>query len=378
MASAKRDYYEVLGVDRGVSSSDLAKSYRKLAIKYHPDSNPDDDEAVAKFKEAAEAYEVLSDDEKRARYDQYGHAGVDGQAGGFHDASDIFEAFGDLFGGSIFEDFFGGGRSRSRVRRGADVRCDVVLDLEEAAAGATKEVSLTRHEGCGECEGSGAAPGSDPQMCNRCGGLGQVVQATGILRVQTTCPQCRGRGKIISSPCRTCDGSGARPRSVSLEVTIPAGVDDGMRVRLAGEGQVSPDGGPAGDAYCFIQVRPHNIFRREGSDLAIQLPLSYSQAVLGTTVEIPTLGGKKSITIPPGTQSGEVFELRGLGMPDPRNGVRGDMLVQTFVEIPKRVGGEQEELLRKLAELEDQNVTPHRKSFVERVVDYFRAEDEAS
>lgn len=375
MATGKRDYYEVLGVERGISSSDLAKAYRKLAIKYHPDSNPNDEEAVAKFKEAAEAYEVLSDDAKRARYDQYGHAGVDGNSGGFHDVGDIFEAFGDLFGGSIFEDFFGGGRSRSRVRRGADVRCDVTLDLEEAATGTTKEVNLTRHELCTDCEGSGAAPGSEPKTCGHCQGRGQVVQATGILRVQTTCPQCRGKGKVITSSCRSCDGSGAQPRSVALEVTIPAGVDDGMRVRLQGEGQASPDGGPAGDAYCFIQVRPHSIFRREGSDLAIELPLSYSQAVLGTTVEIPTLDGKKSITIPSGTQSSEVFELRGMGMPDPRSGMRGDMLVQTFVEIPNKVSGEQEELLRKLAELEDQNVTPHRKSFVERVVDYFRVDD---
>ncbi|MCR9293836.1 MAG: molecular chaperone DnaJ [bacterium] len=377
MASAKRDYYEVLGVSRTVTSVELSKAYRKLAIKYHPDSNPDDENAVAKFKEAAEAYEVLNDPQKRARYDQYGHAGVDGRGGGFQDVGDIFEAFGDIFGGSIFEDFFGG-RSRSRVRRGADVRCDVTLDLEEAAAGTTKTVALTRHEMCDVCEGSGAEPGSEPQVCGRCRGQGQVVQATGILRVQTACPQCRGRGKVITSPCRKCDGSGAQPRSVTLEVTIPAGVDDGMRVRLAGEGQASPDGGPPGDAYCFIRVRPHSIFRREGSDLAIQLPLSYSQAVLGTSLDIPTLNGKKSVEIPAGTQSGEVFELRGLGMPDPRSGMRGDLLVQTFVEIPKKVNAKQEELLRQLADLEEQNVTPHRKSFFERVFDYFRSEDETN
>lgn len=377
MPGAKRDYYEVLGVERTVSTAELSRAYRKLAIQYHPDSNPDDDEAIAKFKEAAEAYEVLNDEQKRARYDQYGHAGVDGNAGGFQEVGDIFEAFGDIFGGSIFEDFFGGGRSRGRrVRKGADIRCDVVLDLEEAATGTKKQVALTRHEPCGTCEGSGAEPGSEPQVCGRCGGRGQVVQATGILRVQTSCPQCRGNGKIITSPCHECDGSGAVPRSVSLEVTIPAGVDDGMRVRLAGEGQVSPDGGPPGDAYCFIQVRPHSIFRREGSDLALQVPLSYSQAVLGTSLDIPTLGGKREIEIPGGTQSGEVFELRGLGMPDPRNGVRGDLLVQTFVEIPKRVDAKQEELLRQLAELEEQDVTPHRKSFFERVFDYFRSEDE--
>lgn len=250
------------------------------------------------------------------------------------------------------------------------------MDLEEAAAGTRKKVSLTRHERCETCEGSGAEPGSEPQVCGRCRGQGQVVQATGILRVQTACPQCRGRGKVITSPCHACDGSGAQPRSVSLEVTIPAGVDDGMRVRLAGEGQASPDGGPPGDAYCFIRIRPHSIFRREGSDLAIQVPLSYCQAVLGTSLEIPTLDGKKVIEIPTGTQSGEVFELRGLGMPDPRSGMRGDLLVQTFVEIPKKVNTQQEELLRQLADLEEQNVTPHRKSFFERVFDYFRGEDE--
>lgn len=378
MSTTKRDYYEVLGVERTVSSSELSKAYRKLAIQYHPDSHPDDEDAIAKFKEAAEAYEVLSDDEKRARYDQYGHAGVGNNAAGFQDVGDIFEAFGDIFGGTIFEDFFGGGggRSRRRVRRGADVRCDVTLDLEEAATGTKKQVKLTRHEKCEPCDGSGAEPGSEPQICGRCRGQGQVVQATGILRVQTTCPQCRGNGKIITSPCRSCDGSGAMPEEVVLEVAIPAGVDDGMRVRLAEEGQASPDGGPPGDAYCFIRVRPHPIFQREGSDLALQVPLSYSQAVLGTDIEIPTLNGKRTVKIAAGTQSGEVFQLRGEGMPDPRSGMRGDLLIQTFVEIPKRVHGKQEELLRQLAELEDEQVTPHRKSFFERVFDYFRAEDE--
>lgn len=375
MAATKRDYYEVLGVDRAVGADELSRAYRKLAIKYHPDSNRDDEDAIAKFKEAAEAYEVLSDQQKRARYDQYGHAGVDGQAGGFHDVGDIFEAFGDIFGGTIFEDFFGGGRARSRVRRGADVRCDVTLDLEEAATGVRKQVSLTRHEACLECSGTGAAPGSEPQICARCRGQGQIVQATGILRVQTTCPQCRGLGKIITAPCASCDGSGAQPKEVLLDVAIPAGVDDGMRVRLAEEGQASPDGGPAGDAYCFIRVREHRIFRREGSDLIIQVPLSYSQAVLGTEIEIPTLTGKQSVSIPRGTQSGEVFQMRGHGMPDPRSGVKGDLLVHTFVEIPKRVDAQQEELLRQLAELDDEHVTPHRKSFLERVFDYFRSED---
>jgi molecular chaperone DnaJ len=376
MATTKRCYYEVLEVSKTVSSAELSRAYRKLAIKYHPDSNRHDEDAVAKFKEAAEAYEVLSDEHKRARYDQYGHAGVSSDAGGFQDMGDIFEAFGDMFGGTIFGDFFGGRGGRNRVRRGADIRCDVTLDLEEAARGTRKKVSLTRHELCATCEGSGAEPGSQPQVCNRCRGQGQVVQANGILRVQTTCPQCRGKGKITTSPCKECDGSGALPREVLLEVAIPAGVDDGMRVRLAGEGQASPDGGPPGDAYCFIKVRAHKMFHRDGSDLVLQLPLSYSQVVLGTEIEIPTLGGRHTIQIPKGTQSGEVFQLRGLGVPDPRNNQRGSLLVQTFVEIPKKVSAKQEELLRKLAELEDEHVTPHRKSFFERVLTYFRHEED--
>lgn len=376
MATTKRCYYEVLGVSKTVSGTELSRAYRRLAIKYHPDSNRHDEDAVAKFKEAAEAYEVLNDEQKRARYDQYGHAGLGADAGGFQDMGDIFEAFGDMFGGTIFGDIFGGRGQRGRVRRGADIRCDVTLDLEEAAAGTRKKVSLTRHELCQDCDGSGAEPGSKPQICARCRGQGQIVQANGILRVQTTCPQCRGKGKITTSPCKSCEGSGAVPREVVLDVAIPAGVDDGMRVRLPGEGQASPDGGPPGDAYCFIKVRSHKMFHREGNDLVLQLPLSYSQAVLGTEIEIPTLGGRHTIQIPKGTQSGEVFQLRGLGVPDPRTNQRGSLLVQTFVEIPKRVGAKQEELLRKLAELEEEHVTPHRKSFFERVLAYFVYEED--
>lgn len=376
MAATKRDYYDILGVGRSASQDDLSRAYRRLALKYHPDSNRDDADAIAKFKEAAEAYEVLSDQSKRARYDQYGHAGLEGRGGaGFNDVSDIFEAFGDVFGGTIFEDFFGG-RSRARVRKGADVRCDVTLELEEAAGGTRKQVKLTRHSKCGACSGSGAEPGSEPQICPKCRGRGQVVQATGILRVQTNCPQCRGNGRVISKPCRKCDGTGFQPHEVVLDVAIPAGVDDGMRVRLPNEGQPSPDGGPSGDAYCFIHVKPHKIFRREGSDLILQTPLSYCQVALGTKLEIPTLDGPLSIDIPAGTTSGEIFQLRGKGVPDPRNGIRGDLLVQTFIEVPKKLNARQTELLRELAELEQQHVTPHRKSFLERMWDYFRIEPE--
>lgn len=370
-ANAKRDYYEILGVERSATSSDIAKAYRKLAVKYHPDSNQGDPDATLKFKEAAEAYEVLSDDQKRARYDRYGHSGVEGQ-GGFRDVGDIFEAFGDVFGGTIFEDFFGGGRGRSRVRKGADLRCDVTLELEEAARGVAKTVSLTRHGKCEPCSGTGAAAGSQPETCKRCQGRGQVVQATGVLRVQTTCPICRGSGKTISNPCRECDGVGLKPFPVELEVRIPPGVDDGMRVRLQGEGQPSPDGGPRGDAYCFIHVKPHPLFKRDGQDLILQWPIAFSQAALGATIEVPTLEGRKNLEIPAGIQSGTVFHIRGAGMPDPHTGAKGDLLVQTLIEVPKKLSKRQQELLRELAELDDKHITPERKGFMDRIMAYFQ------
>ncbi len=375
--AGKRCYYEVLGIAREASQQDIARAYRKLAIKYHPDSNQNDESAVVQFKEVAEAYEVLNDSEKRQRYDQFGHAGVQQQAGG-NDMEDIFEHFGEMFRGTIFDDFFGGGRGRGRARRGADVRCDITLTLEEAAAGVKKEVKLVRHVVCDSCEGSGAAPGSSPETCRRCRGQGQVVQATGILRVQTTCPACRGSGKTISNPCKNCDGSGLQPKEVKLEVPIPAGIDDGMRVRLTGQGQPSPDGGPAGDAYCFIHIKAHPLFRRDGSDLQLQLPISFSQAALGTVVEVPTLSGAKELTIPAGTQSGDVFRIRGQGMPDPHSGRKGDLLVHTFIEVPKKLTTRQEELLRELAALDHEQVTPHRKSFLERIRDYFVGDEPVS
>jgi len=378
--ATKKDYYEILGVKQSASQDDIAKAYRKLAIKYHPDSNQGDTEVVHKFKEASEAYEVLSDAQKRARYDQYGHAGVEAGGGGagFRDVGDIFEAFGDVFGGTIFEDFFGGsgggGRGRGRVRRGADLRCDVTLELEEAARGVTKTVSLTRHASCETCSGSGAAPGSQPETCRKCQGRGQVIQASGILRVQTTCPICRGSGKTISQPCKTCDGQRLKTQEVKLEVKIPPGVDDGMRVRLPGEGQPSPDGGPRGDAYCFIHLKQHSIFHRDGHNLVFQLPISFSQAALGTSVEVPTLDGIRMLEIANGTQSGTVFRLRGMGMPDPHTGARGDLLVETIIEVPKKFSKRQQELLRELAEHDDKEITPERKGFMDRIMAYFQGD----
>lgn len=373
--SAKRCYYDVLVVQRTATKTEIDRAYRKLAIKFHPDSNRDDENAVEKFKEATEAYEILSDPEKRQRYDQYGHAGVEGAAHQFHDVEDIFGAFGDLFGGS-FADFFGGrsgggGGRRRQSRRGADIRCDVSLTLEEAARGTRKNVSFRRRVPCDTCEGSGAAPGSKPETCATCGGHGQVIQSAGILRVQTSCPKCRGAGQTISQPCSTCRGSGLQNEKAELSVEIPAGVDDGMRVRLQGEGEASPDGGPAGDCYCFITVRPHELFKRDGTHLILQLPVAYSQAALGADIEVPTLEGPRNLRVDAGTQNGEVFTIRGAGVADPRSGRAGDLLVQVFIEVPKKLNAKQEQLLRQLAELDHESVLPQRKSFLAKLKTFF-------
>jgi len=366
--ASKRDYYEVLGVKRDASEKEIAAAYRKLAVKYHPDSNPGDNDAVEKFKEAAEAYEILSDREKRARYDQFGHAATEQFSHQFHDVEDIFEAFGDIFSEMFGGPRRGGGR---RVRRGSDIRVDVTLELEEAARGVTKTVEFPRSKPCETCKGSGNRPGSQRAVCRRCGGHGQIVQSAGILRVQTTCPTCQGAGAVITDPCGDCRGRGYVQERAKLDVTIPAGVDTGMRVRLSGYGEPSPDGGPPGDCYCFVTVRKHKLFQREGSHLILQMPISYTQAALGAVIEVPTLAGPHELTIPPGTQSGEVFRIRGRGVPDPRNGAAGDLHVQTYIDVPKRLTPKQEELLRQLAEVERNEVSPHRKSFVERIREYF-------
>ncbi len=373
MMAEKICYYEVLQVQRTASKVEIDRAYRKLAIKYHPDSNRDDESAVEKFKEATEAYEVLSDSEKRERYDRFGHAGVNG-VHQFNDVEDIFEAFGDLFGGGMFGDLFGGrggGGRRRRVRRGADIRCNVTLTLEEAARGVDKDISFRRRVRCDTCSGSGAAPGSQPVTCNTCGGRGQVIQSAGILRVQTACPNCSGTGQQISNPCSDCRGSGLRNQKAELTVTIPAGVDDGMRVRVQGEGEASPDNGPVGDCYVFITVLPHDLFKRDGSHLILQLPISYSQAALGAEIDVPTLNGPHSLRIDRGTQNGEVFTLKGQGVVDPRAGRTGDLLVQVFIEVPKKVSPEQERLLRELADVEHESVLPHRKTFLEKLRNFF-------
>lgn len=370
--TSQRCYYEVLGVERTASEGEISTSYRRLAIKYHPDKNPDDEEAIERFKECSEAFEVLHDPEKRSRYDQYGHAGVNGGAGGgahFSDVGDIFSAFGDIFG-----DIFGG--AGQRRRGGRDVRCDVTLTLHEAADGCTKEVEFQRHEPCDDCQGSGAAAGSRREVCSYCGGHGRVIQSAGIVRVQTTCPACNSAGSKVKDPCRSCRGKGQRLRTVVTEVKIPAGVDDGMRVRITGEGEPSASGGPPGDCYCFISVLNHPLFERQGQHLVCRIPITYPQAALGCTLEVPTLNGRGEVKVPAGTQSGEVFRLDGRGMPDPRSRGLGDLLVQVSIEVPTKVSGEEEELLRNLAELEHKNVAPQRKSFFKQLADYFTAGDQ--
>ena len=349
---SKPDYYEVLGVSRTATIEEISSAYRREAMKYHPDRNPGDEVAVEKFKLAAEAFEVLNNNQKRAAYDQYGHAGVNNGAGGaqFHDVNDIFSMFGDMFGDSIFGSFFGGGRrGGQRVRQGADIRCNVTLDLVEAARGVTKTIKFRRHEPCSTCKGSGCREGTQPQTCRYCGGSGRIQQSTGIFSIQTTCPQCRGQGKTITDPCRDCGGSGMVGTTVTREVKIPAGIDTGTRLRLQGEGERSPDGGPSGDCYVFIQVKPHKLFQREGQDLICRVPIGYAQAALGAEVEVPTLDGKEKIKIPRGTQNNDVITLRGKGMPIPRRNMAGDLHIVTYIEVPKKLDAEHEELLRKLA-----------------------------
>ena len=370
--ASPRDYYEILGVERTASGGEIAGAYRKLAVKYHPDKNPGDQEAIERFKEAAEAFEVLSDPDKRSRYDRFGHAGVNGAGGAHHfsDVEDIFSAFGDIFG-----DLFGGSR-RNRPQKGRDVRCDVTLTLKEAANGVTKTVEFQRHERCERCDGSGAAAGSRREVCGYCRGQGRVIQSAGIVRIQTTCPACHGQGSTIKHPCPECRGTGQRLKKVVTEVQIPAGVDDEMRVRIPGQGEPSPNGGPPGDCYCFISVLPHPLFERDGQNLVCRVPITYAQAALGTSLEVPTLEGRGELEIPAGTQSGAVFRLGGKGMPDPRRRGLGDLLVQVIIEVPKKLSKEERTLLRELAELEHRHVAPERKSFFQKVKDYFTAEDE--
>jgi molecular chaperone DnaJ len=371
----KRDYYGVLGVDRSASKEQIAVAYRKLALKYHPDRNPGDEDAVARFKEAAEAFEVLNHPDKRAKYDRFGFQGLQGgDAPHFRDVGDVFEAFGDFFGEGIFGELFGGGRG-GRARRGADVQCEVVVELREAAAGVSKTVEFERHAACETCNGSGAKPGTRPEKCPYCGGTGRVVQSSGFFSLQTPCPSCHGAGRVVREHCPGCRGQGYLLRRASRKIDIPPGVDNGTRLRIGGEGEPNPSGGPPGDCICMVRVKEHPLFHRDGRDLICQVPISYSQATLGARIGVPTLNGPEQVDVPAGTQPGEVFTLRGRGMPDVRYRGRGDLHVQITVEVPKRLSERHEELLRELAEIENAEVSSKRKTFFEKIKELFHTEE---
>ena len=343
----KRDYYEVLGVSKSADEAELKKAYRRLAMKYHPDRNEGNDEAEHKFKEAKEAYDILSDSQKRAAYDQFGHAGVDtsaaGGQGGFHGGA----GFGDIFD-SVFGDIFGanGGRGGERAYRGADLRYNLELSLEDAVSGTTVKIRVPKMVVCNTCNGTGAKKGTTPITCPTCDGVGQVRMQQGFFSVQQTCPQCRGRGTIIKDPCGTCNGQGRVRDSKTISVKVPEGVDTGDRIRLSGEGEAGEHNGPAGDLYVHISVKEHPIFVREGTDLYCDVPISFPTAALGGELEVPTLDGKVKLKIPAETQSGKMFRLRSKGVRSVRSSNVGDLLCRVIVETPVKLNGKQKELLR--------------------------------
>jgi molecular chaperone DnaJ len=367
---AKKDFYEVLGVNRDASDDDIKKSYRKLAMKFHPDRNPDNPKAETQFKEAKEAYEILSDPNKRAAYDQYGHAGVDpsvaagaGGMGGFADA------FGDIFG-----DIFGGGRGRSNVYRGADLRYNLEIGLEEAARGTETKIRIPTLDECETCHGTGAKPGTQPVKCTTCDGHGQVRMQQGFFSIQQTCPKCHGSGKIVQSPCPTCRGAGRLKQHKTLSVKIPSGVDEGDRIRLSGEGEAGVNGGPAGDLYVVIHLKAHAVFQRDHNDLHCEMPISFTTAALGGEIEIPTLDGYAKIKIPHETQSGKVFRLRGKGIKGVRSSSHGDLLCHVVVETPVNLTARQRELLNELESINARDSgkhNPRAKSWMDKVKEFF-------
>ncbi len=378
---AKKDYYEVLGVDRGASVDDIKKAYRKLAVKYHPDKNPGDKLAEEKFKEIGEAYEVLSEPQKRAAYDQYGHAAFDPRsrgfrpgAGGFHDPFEIFrEVFGSGTGGSIFDDLFGGGRGDpTGPQRGADLRYDMQITFEEAVMGSEKEVSLTKLEACEACHGSGGESGSGRRTCPTCNGRGQVVMSRGIFSIAQTCGRCEGTGQIIEKPCKSCNGAGRREKASKIKLKIPGGVDTGARLRSVGNGEAGLRGGAPGDLYVVLHVKPHEIFHRDGDDLICDVPVQFVQAALGAEIEVPTLSGKAQIRIPAGTQTNTVFRLKGKGVKSLQGFGHGDLHVRVVVEVPRNLNAAQKAKLQEFAELCDASVNPMSKTFFEKAKGLFR------
>lgn len=372
---AKRDFYEILGVAKNASEDDIKKAYRKLAMKYHPDRNPDNKEAEEKFKEVKEAYEMLTNPEKREAYDRYGHAGVDpnmGGGGGFG-AGGFGDAFGDIFG-----DIFGGGRGRGgggpQVYRGADLRYNLEITLEQAAHGYETTIRVPSWDKCDTCLGSGAKPGTQPVTCTTCAGHGQVRMQQGFFSIQQTCPKCHGSGKIIPEPCAACGGAGRIKRNKTLEVKIPAGIDNGMRIRSTGNGEPGTNGGPAGDLYVEIHIKPHPVFQREGDDLHCEMPISFAKAALGGEIEVPTLTGKVSFTVPEGTQTGKTFRLKGKGIKGVRSGYTGDLFCHVVVETPVKLTEKQKDLLREFERSTNEGGakhSPQSKGWMDKVKDFF-------
>ena len=373
MAEQKRDYYEVLGVSRGASEDEIKKAYKKMARKYHPDLNPGDKTAEEKFKEVNEAYEVLSDADKKARYDQYGHAGVDPNfgAGGFGGGFDGSFDFGDL--GDIFGSFFGGGFGGGRrtnpnaPQRGESIRMSIAISFEEAAFGCEKAVTVERYETCDTCHGNGCAPGTSPEVCPDCHGTGtvQVWRQTpmGVFATSSPCPKCGGKGRIIHQPCKDCRGSGMVRKKKTIQASIPAGIDNGQTISIRGQGNAGKNGGPAGDLLITITVRPHELFRREGTSVLCEAPITFTQAVLGAELEIPTIDGKVKYTLPEGTQSGTTFRLKGKGIPSINGRGRGDQYVTVYIETPKNLNKEQKEALKKFAETMGESNYEEQKKF---------------
>jgi len=380
---SKRDYYEVLGVARGASEADLKKAYRKLALQYHPDRNPDDPSAEERFKEVSEAYAVLSDPEKRTRYDRFGHAGIGGPGGGpgadFGDLGNFGDLFNDLFG-----DIFGGGGGRGgsrrgRGQRGADLRYNLEIDLDDVLEGCQPTLKIPKMRRCETCSGSGAAVGSQPARCGRCEGTGQLVFQQGFFRVNRPCEACGGAGEVIQNPCSDCRGAGRVEGQQTITVNVPPGVEDGARLRISGEGEAGIAGGPPGDLYVVMRLREHPLFERDGTDLQIEVPIPFVQAALGAEIEVPTLDGRVQIQIPEGTQSGRVLRLRGKGLPplqprlDPEQvkKMRGDLYVKVFVEVPTKLNARQRELLEEFAEQSGTEVSPTTKGFLDKLRDFF-------
>lgn len=373
---AKRDYYEILGVERSSSEDEIKKAYRKLAMKFHPDRNPGDKDAENKFKEAAEAYEVLSDDGKRKRYDQLGHAGVEGMGhagGGFQSMDEIFTHFRDVFGGQgggIFESFFGGGGGRGGPEQGASLKLQIEVNFREAIFGCTRTIEISRSELCDTCQGSGAKPGTKPQKCRTCGGYGVVRQGQGPFIVQTTCPSCGGRGQTVGTPCPECKGRAMERRKVTIKVRIPAGIEDGCRLRVQGEGEPSTEGGERGDLYVYVSVTPDGFFERHNDDVVCKVPISYTQAALGAEIEVPTLEGKAKLRVPAGTQAGALLRMRGQGVPMSA-ARRGDQIVLVQVVVPEKIGAKERALLEELSKLEKVEERPDNKGFFDRLKGMF-------